>query len=46
MKLSSYQGCLNGRPTVKFIVRTSARVRVYPATRFYPRTGSYRPCRR
>jgi hypothetical protein len=25
------QGCHNGRPTVKITVRTSARVRVYPA---------------
>jgi hypothetical protein len=24
------QGCLNGRPMVKFTVRTSARVRIYP----------------
>jgi hypothetical protein len=31
-----FQGCLNGRPTVKITVRTSTRVRVYPADRFLP----------
>jgi hypothetical protein len=37
------QGCHNGRPMVKITVRTSAYVPVYPHTRFYPRTGFYRP---
>jgi hypothetical protein len=30
------QGCLNGRPKVKFTVRTSAQVRIYPADGFLP----------
>jgi hypothetical protein len=33
------QGCLNGRPTVKFTVRTSARVCVYPADAILPADG-------
>jgi hypothetical protein len=33
------QECLNGRPTVKFIVRTSARVRDYLADAFLPVDG-------
>jgi hypothetical protein len=35
-QLPKLQGCLNGRPMVKFTVRTSARVRVYPADEFLP----------
>jgi hypothetical protein len=37
------QDCLNRRPTVKITVRTSARVRVHPRTRFYPWMGFYHP---
>jgi hypothetical protein len=37
---SSEQGYQNGRPTVKFTVRTSARIRVYPAD---AADGFYRP---
>jgi hypothetical protein len=37
------QGCLNRRPTVKFTVRTTARVRVYPADAILPANGFYSP---
>jgi hypothetical protein len=47
------QRCLNGRPTVKFTVWTSARVRVYPTDtvlltdRFLPSADALvRPCGR
>jgi hypothetical protein len=34
--LNSSQGCLNGCPSVKFIIWTSAHVRNYPADAFLP----------
>jgi hypothetical protein len=30
------QGCLNGRPTVKFTVKTSVRIRDYPVNAILP----------
>jgi hypothetical protein len=37
--LPAGQGCLNERPTVKFTVWTSSRVRIYPAEAFLPMDG-------
>jgi hypothetical protein len=43
MEPRANQGCHNGRPTIKIIVQTSTRVRIYPADAVLP-ADEFLPC--